>query len=137
MNPTLQGSTFDQWVDQYLRRQRSLGRAYVHEEHVIGALRRFSGRTAVPTSIKRSSRRGARHKVISLQTRGAIASVSCATFASIVSAPSPLASSQTLTAFHIAVRMHRRSSLGRPRSPGCWPWPIVWRRLQIRRFGRP
>ena len=41
MNPTLQGSTFDQWVDRYLRRQRSLGRAYVHEEHVIGALRRF------------------------------------------------------------------------------------------------
>jgi integrase/recombinase XerD len=41
MNPTLQGSTFDQWVDRYLRRQRSLGRAYVHEEHIIGALRRF------------------------------------------------------------------------------------------------
>jgi hypothetical protein len=41
MNPTLQVSTFDQWVDRYLRRQRSLGRAYVHEEHVIGALRRF------------------------------------------------------------------------------------------------
>ncbi len=41
MSPTLQGSTFDQWVDRYLQRQRSLGRAYVHEEHVIGVLRRF------------------------------------------------------------------------------------------------
>ena len=41
MTPTLQGSTIDLWVDRYLRRQRSLGRAYVHEEHVIDALRRF------------------------------------------------------------------------------------------------
>jgi integrase len=48
MSATLQGSTFDQVVDQYLQRQRSLGRAYVHEERVIDALRRFlmkNGRT--------------------------------------------------------------------------------------------
>jgi len=41
MSPTLQDNAFDQWVDRYLRRQRSLGRAYVHEEQVIDALRRF------------------------------------------------------------------------------------------------
>jgi integrase/recombinase XerD len=41
MSPTLQGTAFDQLVDRYLRRQRSLGRAYVHEERVIDALRRF------------------------------------------------------------------------------------------------
>jgi integrase/recombinase XerD len=41
MNTTLQGSAFDQVVDRYLRRQRSLGRAYVHEERVIDALRWF------------------------------------------------------------------------------------------------
>jgi integrase len=41
MSTTLQGSAFHQVVDHYLRRQRSLGRAYVHEERIIDALRRF------------------------------------------------------------------------------------------------
>jgi integrase/recombinase XerD len=41
MNPTPQGSAFDQAIARYLHRQRSLGRAYAHEESVIGALRRF------------------------------------------------------------------------------------------------
>jgi integrase/recombinase XerD len=46
MTPILQGSAFDQLVDLYLRRQRSLGRAYLHEEGVINALRRFLERTS-------------------------------------------------------------------------------------------
>jgi integrase/recombinase XerD len=46
MSATLQGSAFDQLVDRYLRRQRSLGRAYVHEECVIDALRRFLEKTS-------------------------------------------------------------------------------------------
>jgi integrase/recombinase XerD len=41
MNPTPQGSAFDQAIARYLHRQRSLGRGYVHEERVIGALQRF------------------------------------------------------------------------------------------------
>jgi len=41
MTPTLHGSALDVVADRYLRRQRSLGRAYVHEEQVIDALRRF------------------------------------------------------------------------------------------------
>jgi integrase len=41
MNPTLQSSVFHQLVDQYLRRQRLLRRAYVHEGSTIDALRRF------------------------------------------------------------------------------------------------
>jgi integrase/recombinase XerD len=54
MSATLQGSTFDQLVDRYLRQQRSLGRAYVHEERVIDALRRFlqkNGRTDLDRAI--------------------------------------------------------------------------------------
>jgi len=46
MSPTLRGSAFDQLVDQYLRRQRSLGRAYVQEGRVIDALRRFLEKTS-------------------------------------------------------------------------------------------
>lgn len=41
MSTTLSSSAFNKMVDRYLRRQRSLGRAYVHEERVIDALRRF------------------------------------------------------------------------------------------------
>ncbi|MCP3441076.1 tyrosine-type recombinase/integrase [Bradyrhizobium sp. CCGUVB14] len=41
MSPTLQSSVFHQLADQYLQRQRSLGRAYVHEGSTIDALRRF------------------------------------------------------------------------------------------------
>ena len=41
MSATSPASPFDQVVDRYLRRQRSLGRAYVHEEHVIDGLRLF------------------------------------------------------------------------------------------------
>ena len=41
MSATSPANPFDQVVDRYLRRQRSLGRAYVHEEHVIGGLRLF------------------------------------------------------------------------------------------------
>jgi integrase/recombinase XerD len=41
MSGTSAGGAFDQVADRYLRRQRSLGRAYVHEEHVIDALGLF------------------------------------------------------------------------------------------------
>jgi integrase/recombinase XerD len=41
MSPTPQEGSFDQAVDRYLRHQRMLGRDYIHEERVIGALRRF------------------------------------------------------------------------------------------------
>jgi len=41
MSTTKAGSVFNEAADRYLRRQRSLGRAYVHEEHVIGALGLF------------------------------------------------------------------------------------------------
>ena len=54
MSATLQGSMFDQVVNRYLWRQRSLGRAYVHEERVFDALRRFlqkSGRTDLDQAI--------------------------------------------------------------------------------------
>lgn len=46
MSATLPGSAFDHLVDGYLRRQRSLGRAYVHEERVFDALRRFLEKTS-------------------------------------------------------------------------------------------
>ncbi|KRR29414.1 integrase [Bradyrhizobium retamae] len=46
MSTTLPGSAFNQVVDLYLRRQRSLGRAYVHEEHVIDALRLLLEKTS-------------------------------------------------------------------------------------------
>jgi integrase/recombinase XerD len=54
MSPTSQGSAFDHVVDRYLQNQRSLGRAYVHEERVIDALRRFlekNGRTDLNQAI--------------------------------------------------------------------------------------
>lgn len=41
MSGTTAGGAFEQVADRYLRRQRSLGRAYVHEEHVIDALGLF------------------------------------------------------------------------------------------------
>ena len=41
MTPTQQGSSFSDAIDRYLHRQRTLGRGYVHEEHVFDALRRF------------------------------------------------------------------------------------------------
>ncbi|MGY3387500.1 integrase/recombinase XerD [Bradyrhizobium sp. USDA 3311] len=41
MSATLSASAFNQAVDRYLQRQRSLGRGYVHEERVIDALRLF------------------------------------------------------------------------------------------------
>ncbi len=41
MSETLACCVFDQVADRYLRRQRSLGRAYVHEEHVIHGLGLF------------------------------------------------------------------------------------------------
>lgn len=41
MSPTPHWSALDQVIERYLQRQRSLGRAYVHEERVIDALRRF------------------------------------------------------------------------------------------------
>ncbi|MGY4230176.1 hypothetical protein ACVMIH_007661 [Bradyrhizobium sp. USDA 4503] len=46
MSTTLPGSVFNQVVDRYLRRQRSLGRAYVHEERVFDALRLFLEKTS-------------------------------------------------------------------------------------------
>ncbi|MBP2435245.1 integrase/recombinase XerD [Bradyrhizobium japonicum] len=41
MSATLSAIPFNQVVDRYLQRQRSLGRGYVHEERVIDALRQF------------------------------------------------------------------------------------------------
>jgi integrase/recombinase XerD len=41
MNPTQHRTALDLTIDRYLQRQRSLGRAYVHEEWVIDALHRF------------------------------------------------------------------------------------------------
>jgi integrase/recombinase XerD len=41
MTPAQFGTTLDLTIDQYLQRQRSLGRGYANEERVIDSLRRF------------------------------------------------------------------------------------------------
>ncbi|WP_371818105.1 tyrosine-type recombinase/integrase [Bradyrhizobium sp. CCBAU 53421] len=136
MSATLQCSAFDQLADRYLRRQRSLGRAYVNEERIIDGLRRFLEKTSrsdldqalfdawcaaqghLSANRRRNRQRIVRDFCLSTAYRANL-----------------LRSGSTVS--HIAGRMHRRSSLGRPRSPGCWPRPIVWPRRRPRRFGQP